>query len=68
MSNNLTKNVQYYNDGTKLTPLAISFLESCLQEVGEYGEIHLVVENGKLRFVRTVKSINFRPVAFNGES
>lgn len=68
MGNNLGKNMYHLGEVSKLTPAAIAFLETCLQEVGEYGEIHLVVENGKLRFVRTVKSVNFRSVGLKGES
>lgn len=68
MDNNLGKEMHHLGRVSKLTPSAISFLETCLQEVGEYGEIHLVVQNSQLRFVRTVKSVNFRSAGPNGES
>ena len=68
MGNNSGKDGQHTGDALKLTPTAVAFLETCLQEVGEFGEIHLVVQNGQLRFVRTVKSVNFHTVCPNGES
>jgi hypothetical protein len=39
-----------------LTPHDIGLIEEALIKVGAFGEIHLVVERGRLRFIRTVKS------------
>ncbi len=34
----------------------VSAIELALEQVGPFGEVHLVVENGRLRFIRTVRS------------
>ncbi len=34
----------------------IEFIENALRRVGAFGEVHLVVERGRIRFVRTIKS------------
>ena len=39
-----------------LSLLDISVIDEALHSVGVFGEVHLVVENGRLKFVRTVKS------------
>jgi hypothetical protein len=32
-------------------------LAECIQEVGTFGEVHLVIRNGQVRFMRSVKSV-----------
>ena len=34
----------------------IAVIEQALKKVGAFGEVHLVIERGRLRFVRTLKS------------
>jgi hypothetical protein len=34
----------------------IAAIEQALKKVGAFGEVHLVIERGRLRFVRTLKS------------
>jgi hypothetical protein len=36
----------------------IEMIEEALRSVGEYGEVRLVVEKGKLRFLITQKSVD----------
>ena len=31
-------------------------IDQALDKIGPYGEVHLVVEKGRLRFIRTVRS------------
>jgi|GEM_PF-6166614 len=39
-----------------LKPRDISIIEEALNGIGDFGEVHLVVERGRLRFVRTLRS------------
>lgn len=39
-----------------LSTLDISVIDDALRSVGVFGEVHLIVENSRLKFVRTVKS------------
>lgn len=39
-----------------LKPQQIQMIDEALNAVGEYGEVHLVLEKGRLRFVITQKS------------
>jgi hypothetical protein len=39
-----------------LRPGDIALIEQALERVGDFGEVHLVVERGHLRFIRTVQS------------
>ncbi len=39
-----------------LKPFDVSAIDEALGQIGLYGEVHLVVENGRLRFIRTVRS------------
>jgi len=39
-----------------LRPHDIEFIENALRKVGAFGEVHLVVEHGRIRYVRTIKS------------
>ena len=34
----------------------IAAIDQALKEIGPFGEVHLVVEKGHLRFIRTVRS------------
>jgi hypothetical protein len=34
----------------------LSLLDNCLDEIGDYGELRLIVEKGRIRFVEVVKS------------
>lgn len=34
----------------------IAAIEAALRKIGPYGEVHLIVERGRIRFVRTIKS------------
>ena len=43
-------------DSKFLKPRDISIIEEALQKVGTFGEVHLVIEHGRLRYVRTLKS------------
>ena len=35
----------------------LSILSVCLKEVGDYGEVHLIVKGGQVRFIRSVRSM-----------
>ncbi len=39
-----------------LRPRDIAFIEEAMRKVGLFGEVHLVIERGRVRFVRTLKS------------
>lgn len=39
-----------------LKPGVITAIECALQKVGAFGEVHLIIERGRLRFIRTLKS------------
>lgn len=39
-----------------LKPFDLAAIDQALGQIGLYGEVHLVVENGRLRFIRTVRS------------
>ncbi len=39
-----------------LRPGVIAAIEHALDKVGAFGEVHLIVERGHLRFIRTIKS------------
>jgi hypothetical protein len=56
MRDDLNRNGHPASGFSQLTPATIAKLEQSLHEVGDYGEIHLVVKGGCLRFIRTVKS------------
>jgi hypothetical protein len=44
------------SDAKFLRPEDIAVIEEALQKVGPFGEVHLVVENGRLRYLRTLRS------------
>lgn len=39
-----------------LRPAIVAMIEEALNQVGTFGEVHLVVEKGRLRYIRTIKS------------
>ena len=39
-----------------LRPGVIAAIEHALVKVGAFGEVHLIVERGHLRFIRTIRS------------
>lgn len=39
-----------------LKPGVINAIECALQKVGPFGEVHLIIERGRLRFIRTITS------------
>jgi hypothetical protein len=39
-----------------LRPEVIAVIEEALNKVGPFGEVHLIIERGHLRFIRTIKS------------
>ncbi len=41
-----------------LTPHQVAMIDEALSSLGEYGELRLVVEKGRLRFVVTHKSFD----------
>jgi hypothetical protein len=41
-----------------MRPEQIKRIEETLAAIGEYGEVHLVVEKGRLRFIRTECSLD----------
>lgn len=50
-----------------LKPHQIQMIDEALQSVGEYGEVHLALEKGRLRFIVTQKSVDalkWQPGAF----
>ncbi len=44
----------------KLTPEYIKQIDEMLVEIGQYGEVHIVVENGYLRYINKVESRKLR--------
>lgn len=46
------------SDPNRLTQLQIDIIERALQQIGEYGEVRLVVEKSKLRFIEVAKSLD----------
>ncbi len=39
-----------------LTPEQVCRIDELLAEVGEYGEVHLIVQKGELRYINKVES------------
>ncbi len=54
-------NIQLPNDLrlVKLTREHIQRLDELLAEIGDYGELHIIIEHGDLRYVNEVKSHKF---------
>ena len=42
-----------------LSPMQLAYILRALQNVGEYGEIRLIVSGGRIRFIQTVQSLSF---------
>ena len=42
-----------------LTPMQLAYILRALQNVGEYGEVRLIVSGGRIRFIQTVQSLSF---------
>jgi hypothetical protein len=51
-----TKEVTSTSEPKLLTPSVIAAIEHALEKVGPFGEVHLIVERGHLRFIRTIRS------------
>jgi hypothetical protein len=41
-----------------LTPRQVQMIDDALQQVGDFGEVRLVVQRGRLRFVEIVRSLD----------
>ena len=41
-----------------LQPTQVDIIEQALQQIGDYGEVRLVVEKGKLRYIEVAKSMD----------
>lgn len=39
-----------------MRPVVVAAIERALCKVGAFGEVHLIVERGHLRFIRTIRS------------
>ncbi len=58
---NLTGRVDQSNQSIEVLYLKveqIKLIDKLLSEVGDFGEVHLVKDHGKLRFVRKITSEN----------
>lgn len=44
----------------KLTPEQIRQIDEMLEEVGLYGEVHIIVQRGELRYINKVESFRFQ--------
>lgn len=56
-SPNRKKN-QASNDLQFLQPIQIKIIDQALAQVGDYGEVRLVVEKGKLRYIEVAHSLD----------
>lgn len=41
-----------------LLPVQVSMIDLALEQIGEYGEVRLVVEKGKLRYIEVARSLD----------
>lgn len=58
-----TTGKQAQTNGTEESNISgemVSILSICLKEVGDYGEVHLIVKGGQVRFIRSVRSMTIR--------
>lgn len=39
-----------------ISPEVIAAIEEALKKVSPFGEVHLIIEHGHIRFIRTIKS------------
>lgn len=44
----------------KLTAEQVKHIDEVLASLGEYGEVHLVIQHGELRYINKVESFNAR--------
>ncbi len=42
----------------KLSPQQIQRIDAVLASLGEYGEVHLIIKHGELRYINKVESFN----------
>ena len=60
----MTSDVRFSNRNTGsrsltfLDPRQVSMIDEALSAVGDYGEVHLIIEKGRLRFVVTKRSFD----------
>ncbi len=40
----------------RLSPQQVQRIDDFLTSLGDYGEVHLIVQNGELRYINTVES------------
>ena len=50
-----TRNI-FTREPIRLEPREIALIEAAIAKIGAFGEVHLVIERGRFRFVRTIKS------------
>jgi hypothetical protein len=51
----------------KLKPEQLKQIDELLESIGEYGEIHLVIQHGELRYINSVESHKARTEDSNDE-
>lgn len=56
MNSSEAHNSKKNTDGFRLTPDQISQINEALSFVGEYGEVHLVVQRGVLKYINVLNS------------
>jgi hypothetical protein len=39
-----------------MRPEVLAAIEEAFRKVGPFGEVHLIIEHGRVRFIRTIKS------------
>lgn len=44
----------------KLTPEQVKHIDEVLASLGDYGEVHLIMQHGELRYINKVESFNAR--------
>ena len=54
------------SDLNNLLSHQIEMIENAIGSVGEYGEVHLIIEKGRLRFLVTKKSFDVLKVPSEG--
>ena len=53
-----TQHLKHHSDGEYLlTPYQLAEILGALQRIDTFGEVHLVIRKGQLRFIRVVQSI-----------
>jgi hypothetical protein len=67
----LWTNEQKNGDLCFLTPHQIAMIDEALASIGEFGEVRLVVEKGRLRFVlaqHSVDALKWQPGSFQRQA